>query len=128
MSQCLETDRQADELDIAVLDRVLSGHDAVFRGRLARQMIADFTRMKAALTSRDRGVWRAAAHEVKGLAGTIGAEDLATLALIHEIALDAGSLSEARAQRDEICERIARLCTRLVQLAERAEGEHRDTG
>lgn len=66
-------------IDPAVLDRILGIGDARLREALLDQLLADFRRLAEALSGAGAGLG-AAAHEVKGLAATIGAHRLAHLA------------------------------------------------
>jgi hypothetical protein len=67
-------------IDTAVLDQILAIGDAGMRGALLEQLLIDFNRIGEALADASRGDVGAAAHELKGLAATIGAHRLAQLA------------------------------------------------
>ena len=76
-------------LDNEVLDRILAVGDAETAQRLHRQILADLERLQAALGPSGRPSI-VAAHEVKGLAATIGAHRLARLAEALQQCLEAG--------------------------------------
>jgi len=67
-------------IDPAVLETVLSIGDKPLRDALLRQLVADFHRIAEALAAGSIDQVGAAAHELKGLAATIGANRLARLA------------------------------------------------
>jgi HPt (histidine-containing phosphotransfer) domain-containing protein len=67
-------------IDAAVLDQILGLGDGRLRDALIDQLCADFRRIGAALATNDCDEIGAAAHELKGLAATIGARRLAQLA------------------------------------------------
>lgn len=67
-------------IDAVVLDQILNIGDAGLRQALLKQLRADFQRLDAALDEDSEREIGAAAHELKGLAATIGAHRLAQLA------------------------------------------------
>ncbi|WP_209424292.1 Hpt domain-containing protein [Pararhodobacter sp. SW119] len=75
-------------IDPAVLNQILDIGDATLKQALLSQLLDDFRRISDALDGEStRGVG-AAAHELKGLAATIGAHRLANLALRLNVAAD----------------------------------------
>jgi HPt (histidine-containing phosphotransfer) domain-containing protein len=75
----LETCAEA-VIDAAVLDRILGLGDDRMRVALLDQLRTDFRRLAETLGEDDADAVAAAAHELKGLAATIGAHRLAQLA------------------------------------------------
>lgn len=67
-------------IDAAVLDQILNIGDIGLRDALLDQLLADFNRIADALSGGQGDRIGAAAHELKGLAATIGAHRLAQLA------------------------------------------------
>ena len=67
-------------IDAVVLDQILNIGDDRLRNALLEQLMADFDRISFALTDGPLDKVGAAAHELKGLAATIGAHRLAHLA------------------------------------------------
>lgn len=67
-------------LDRAVLERVLDLGDAEMRQALCVQLRADFLRLKDAIGGEDDVAVARAAHELKGLAATVGADRVASMA------------------------------------------------
>lgn len=91
----------AADVDMDTFEQSISFAGEEFRQRLVAQLIADLDRLRAALEVEDVAVQRSAAHELKGLGGTIGAERLAELAMLHEISIDTGLL-DGRLQNREL--------------------------
>ncbi len=67
-------------IDPAILEQILDLGDARMRVALLDQLLTDFRRIAEALTQDGWDEVGAAAHELKGLASTIGAHRLAQLA------------------------------------------------
>jgi chemotaxis protein histidine kinase CheA len=67
-------------IDTAVLNQILDIGDAGLRDALLAQLVTDFRRISAALSEGTGDELGAVAHELKGLAATIGANRLAQLA------------------------------------------------
>lgn len=67
----------ADAMDASALERILDLGDAELRQSLCAQLIADFARLRQAIGEGDGAAVSRAAHELKGLAATIGAERIA---------------------------------------------------
>jgi hypothetical protein len=67
-------------LDITVLEQVLSFGDMSVRGTLLAQLAEDFQRLASAIDVTDPLAVAAAAHELKGLSATIGANRLSGMA------------------------------------------------
>ena len=67
-------------IDPAILEQILDLGDARMRVALLDQLLTDFRRIAEALTQDGWDEVGAAAHELKGLAATIGAHRLAQLA------------------------------------------------
>ncbi|GAB4269819.1 MAG: hypothetical protein Kow0013_21610 [Pararhodobacter sp.] len=67
-------------LDHDALARVLGLGDAALRDALCSQLAADFRRLRTALDAEEAHLVARTAHEIKGLAATIGANPLADIA------------------------------------------------
>lgn len=67
-------------LDMAVLESLFALGDSALRKELSAQLRTDFERLHAALATDDGYRIGRAAHELKGLAATVGAARLAQLA------------------------------------------------
>ncbi|MCB1397574.1 MAG: Hpt domain-containing protein [Rhodobacter sp.] len=67
-------------LDTAVLERILDFGDAEMRAALCAQLQTDFLRLRDALGGEDGSAVARTAHELKGLAATVGASRVATMA------------------------------------------------
>jgi chemotaxis protein histidine kinase CheA len=89
----LETCAEA-VIDAAVLDRILELGDDRMRVALLDQLRADFRRLAGTLGEDDADAVAAAAHELKGLAATIGAHRLAQLAQRLNTAADCAMPAE----------------------------------
>ncbi len=90
---------QDSAIDMAVLDQILDMGDARLRAALLEQLLADFRRLSEALMQDGWDEVSAAAHELKGLAATIGAHRLAQLAKRLDTVADCaipGELGEFR--------------------------------
>ena len=85
-------DRMAQEehapraVDPATLERLLGLGDSTLRRDLCTQLSADIRRLREAVAGTEVGDVLRAAHELKGLAATIGAIRLAEMALALETA------------------------------------------
>lgn len=100
-------------LDRVMFQRMLSlGGDAL-RAALIVQLLEDFTRLARALDTPDTEALERAAHELKGLAATIGARALAD----HAARLDAMAASASPAVRGAMTlglrRQIDRMCAEL---------------
>lgn len=74
------TDRSAPAIEPATLAHLLTMGDDALRLALCAQLQADFSRLRGAVAVHDGQQAGRAAHELKGLAGTVGALRLAELA------------------------------------------------
>ena len=72
--------RTPSAIDMAVLERLFAMGDSSLRRALCLQLKADFRRLNEAVLVTDGLAVGRAAHELKGLAATVGAERLADLA------------------------------------------------
>ncbi len=99
--------RKVPAIDCAVLERVLSAGGADLRADLLAQIIADLARLEAGL--RGSGAERQAivAHELKGLAATIGATALADLGALFQRLVENGE--DPGGLNDLLCAGIAEL-------------------
>jgi len=70
----------APDFDAKVLEALLDIGGPDMREALSAQLIADFSRLQDGLKSGDAAVMSSAAHELKGLAATVGASRLAEMA------------------------------------------------
>lgn len=83
---------QSDGLDRATLERMLSLGGSDLRPVLVAQLLADLSRLRAAIGTDDPLALARAAHEIKGLAATIGAHAVADQAArLDELATSATS-------------------------------------
>lgn len=67
-------------IDTEVLDSLFSMGGDALRGALSAQLVTDFRRLKATLAGEDMTAVARAAHELKGLSATVGANRLADMA------------------------------------------------
>lgn len=67
-------------VDLSVLGRLVDLGDLAMRRALCEQLVRDFRRIEEGLAVNQPAQVAAAAHELKGLAGTIGALRLADMA------------------------------------------------
>jgi len=104
-------------VDLALFDRMLSVGGAELVASLAMQLLADFERIWLDLHDQEPGRQRAATHELKGVAATIGATDLVDLAILHEVSLHTPSRSDLDWQRQAMRERITAVCALLRSRA-----------
>ena len=72
--------RSAPVVNPALLEHLLNVGGADLRPVLAQQICADFTRLAGAIQAVDGADVARAAHELKGLAATVGADTLAQMA------------------------------------------------
>lgn len=77
MITSLSSTEESLGLDRAVLERMLGVGGEALRPALIEQLLKDFMRLRTALAASDPQDARRAAHELKGLAATIGARLLA---------------------------------------------------
>lgn len=77
MNQKSLPDDDSVGLDRATMEHMLALGGPALRPALIAQLIADLDRLRAALTSDAPAALKRAAHELKGLAATIGAGGLA---------------------------------------------------
>lgn len=103
----------ASLFDPLTLDRVLSVGGQDLREALVTQILADLERLRREIGAGSSDLRRRAAHEVKGLAATIGAEGLARLA--GQIEAEAEPVSEAGSLA--VAQGIERLIARLTSKA-----------
>ena len=71
----------ASSVDVSTLTALLNMGGPELRANLCAQLITDFTRLRGALANDHGAAVARAAHEVKGLALTVGASKLADLAI-----------------------------------------------
>lgn len=83
--------RQADDVDHATLQHMLSLGGPAMRPALVAQLRDDLHRLRESLKQQETGRLKQTAHELKGLSATIGATALAQLS----------------ARFDELCEGLA---------------------
>ena len=84
-------------LDTEALERILDLGGASLRTALGEQLIADFQRLRAALVDDDTARLARTAHELKGLAATIGAGTVADMARSLDAAAQGLTLSACTA-------------------------------
>jgi len=77
-------------VNLATFERMLSVVGPALRPALVAQVLADLERLRAALCSGAPVAMRHAAHELKGIAATIGADSLAGLAAGLDQSLEQG--------------------------------------
>ena len=94
-------------IDHAILERVLSVGGADLRADLLAQIITDLTRLEAGLRAPGAERHAIIAHELKGLAATIGATALADLATRFQLLVENGD--DPGGLKDMLCEGIAGL-------------------
>lgn len=105
-------------LDLRLLERMLSLGDSELRVALIAQLQEDLGRLARGLTAHDPDLVSRSAHELKGLAATIGAHGLAASAA-HLERVAAGTTESARAALAlGIGQQIAALCTELRARSE----------
>lgn len=107
-------------IDEAVLGQILSIGDAGMRHALLDQLLADFHRLAETLTGGSSDEVGAAAHEIKGLAATIGAHRLAQLAKRLDTVADCAVPAEIGKFRSPIECEIRTVLDSLAQHAGRA--------
>lgn len=95
-TQTLRSSSRRQAIDPAALERLLDLGDAELGKALCAQLISDFSRIDEALTGTDTTVIAKAAHELKGLAATVGATRLTDMATSFDQV--AGSLPVAARQ------------------------------
>jgi len=103
------------EIDREVFQRMLSLGGAALRPALVAQLLDDFTRLGRALDTPDVPALERAAHELKGLAATIGAralaaqaEGLQALAASQSAAVRGSLALGLRLQVDRLCAELQR--------------------
>jgi HPt (histidine-containing phosphotransfer) domain-containing protein len=82
-------------VDRTTLRHILSMGGEALRPVLIAQLRDDLLRLRAALDKADPATLHRAAHELKGLSGTVGARDLADLAARFDLLAD-GLSTQAR--------------------------------
>lgn len=112
-------DRSAPAIEPAALDRLFRLGDATLRVALCAQLRDDFTRLRAAVGQPCTVTAARAAHEVKGLAATVGAFRLAEIAAVVDIRAEAMG-DEARAL--VVAQLRTELDSVLAELARAAQG------
>ncbi|WP_417601934.1 Hpt domain-containing protein [Pararhodobacter oceanensis] len=105
-------------IDPAVLDRLLSMGDEAMRSALCAQMISDFQRLGAAIDDPDITKVAHGAHEMKGLAATIGAARLATMARSLDTVAKSLGAAAASALVGSTQSEVARVIAVLSDAAE----------
>jgi HPt (histidine-containing phosphotransfer) domain-containing protein len=100
-------------IEHGTLDRILSLGGEALRPALLAQLLQDFGRLAGSLSTADGAALERAAHELKGLAATIGARSLAEQAARLD-SLAAGSSAAVReAMALGLCRQIDALCALL---------------
>lgn len=121
-TQTLRGSSERQAIDPAALERLLDLGDEELGKALCAQLISDFSRIDDALTGTDTAVIAKAAHELKGLAATVGATRLADMTTSFDHVVE--SLPEAA--RQAIINPIhGELLEVLAQLRAAPGGEHR---
>jgi len=75
-----KTDPLSPAIDREVLESLFAMGGDSLRVALSAQLLADFDRLKTTLAAEDPAAVARAAHELKGLAATVGAQRLADMA------------------------------------------------
>jgi hypothetical protein len=107
-------------IDMAVFEQILNVGDAGLREALIEQLLTDFRRISKALTEGGWDEVGAAAHELKGLAATIGAHRLAELAKRLNSVADCAIASEPGEFRAPVEGEIRIVLDNLARHAGRA--------
>lgn len=102
-----DTDIPAPVVDRATLEHLLNVGGAELRPALAAQICADFARLAAAIQGPDGTHVARAAHELKGLAATVGAANLARMADTLNVAAPGLSAGKRRMQVQPVAAGIA---------------------
>ena len=102
-------------IDRAVLEAVLSAGGDELRADLLAQIIADLARLQTGLQASGADRHAGIAHELKGLAATIGATALADLAACYQSLAEDGKYPGEL--QDSLCKGIAELRLRLSSEA-----------
>lgn len=106
-------------IDAVVLDQILNIGDAGLRHALVDQLLADFQRIAGALNDGTEAEIGAAAHELKGLAATIGAHRLAQLARRLNTVADCAVATELEQFRTPVQGEIRVVLEHLAAHADR---------
>jgi len=96
LTRPMQSTALAPAIDAATLEPLLDMGGPDLRVALCAQLTADFQRLNAAIGDPDGAQVTRAVHELKGLASTVGAGRLASMARSFETALQ-GLGTEARA-------------------------------
>ncbi len=81
-------------MNCSTYERMLSVGGEAFRPALVAQLLVDLARLRGQIDADDQAMLARAAHELKGLAATIGAESLADLAQNFGESLETGAVSD----------------------------------
>ena len=73
-------DTRLPAIDREVLEALFAMGDDTLRVALSAQLLADFERLRSTLAALDPAAVARSAHELKGLASTVGAQPLAEMA------------------------------------------------
>ncbi|MFN4098805.1 MAG: Hpt domain-containing protein [Pararhodobacter sp.] len=73
-------DSRLPAIDREVLESLFAMGDETLRVALSAQLLADFDRLKSTLATEEPSAVARTAHELKGLAATVGAQRLADMA------------------------------------------------
>ena len=98
MNQPVPPRDQDQGVDLPTLERMLALGGAGLRPALIAQLLQDFTRLAQALEGSEPAALERAAHELKGLAATVGAQALAD----HAARFDSLAAHAAPAVRDAL--------------------------
>lgn len=113
MNQPFPAPEEAQVLDPSTLERVLALGGAGMRQALVAQLLEDFGRLARALEATEPTALERAAHELKGLAATVGARALAD----HAARFDGLAAQSTPAVREAMAlglrRQIERLCAEL---------------
>ena len=116
----VENDKSAPALDAEVLETLLNVGGADLRGPLCAQLTADFIRLNGLIGVETGTDLARAAHEIKGLAATIGAGRLSQMART----LDSVAATLPDAARDAMVTAMqAEVSTTLEVLKKAAQGQ-----
>jgi len=117
-----EFDNPADRplgVNLTTLERMLSLGGPALRPALIAQVLADLARLRGALAADQPATIRYAAHELKGIASTIGAESLAETAAQLDQELEHDLLRDRDAGLGDLCRKIDDLAALLRAESQR---------
>jgi hypothetical protein len=113
-------DVPSEPLKASVVEELRSLDDGALLGRLAASFRNDAARrlgeLEVALVSRDHTAVRAAAHALRGVAGTIGAQRIQSIAAQIEAAALSGSFEDERRFTTELASELPVVQTALDKL------------